>query len=90
MTPAERWATTKRLRRRPRNLAVLRNTVWWCRLREYREAAGVSLHDTAAALGMSVAGIHQIEHGSDPMLTTARRLAQFFGCAEGDLWPEMS
>jgi DNA-binding XRE family transcriptional regulator len=41
-------------------------------------AVGVSLSKTA---------YWQIEHGGDPMLTSARRIADFFGQKIETIWP---
>ena len=57
-------------------------------MRERREALRLSLHVVAKALGMSVSGLHAIDTGSDPQLTTARRIAAFFGTTIEELWPE--
>jgi len=86
MTPAERVAKAKMNHREPSNAKSVRNVVWVCRLREKRRALRLSLDDVAEAVGVSKTALHQIEHGTDPMLTTARRLAGFFGCAVEDLW----
>lgn len=91
MTPAEKLAARKPWRRRcPRNGTPLRKVVWTCRIREFREALRISMRDVAAAVGRSLAGLHVIEMGSDPMLTTARRLAEFFGKSIEELWPKLA
>ena len=90
MTPAERLAKSKPWRRPPRNKAEPRTPAWVCRVRERREALRLSLRDVAGAVRLSVTALHQIEHGGDPQLTTARRLADFFGATVEDLWPRRS
>ena len=85
-SPALKLAEAKPSRREPRNKAEPRAAVWDCRLRQLRESLRLSLRDVARAVGLSVTALHQIEHGSDPMLTTAAKLAAFFGKDIGDLW----
>lgn len=89
MTPAEKLSAAKPWRREPRNTtAPARKAVWpKCRCRAKREALRLSLRDVATAIGLSVTALHQIEHGTDPMLTTATKLARFFGSAVEELWP---
>lgn len=89
MTPAEKLAARKPRRRAPRNVKVVRKKVWACRARVYRERLNLSLRDVAKAVGVSVTAPHQIENGTDPQLTTARKLAVFFGATERDLWPAL-
>lgn len=86
-SPAEKMAAKKPWRREPRNKAAPRKAVWVCAIRERRESLRLSLRDVARGVGLSVTALHQIEHGSDPRLTTARRIAEFFGAATDDLWP---
>lgn len=87
MTPAERLAAKKPRHRAPRN-KVVRRLTWVCELRAKREELRLTLRDVADALKMSPACLHQIEHGGDPMLTTARKLAAFFGTTTDELWPK--
>lgn len=88
MTPAEELAKRKRRQRPPRNKSnqTTRVVSWDCRLPAMRDELNLSLRDVAGAVGMSVAALHQIEHGTDPMLTTARKLAEFFGATVEQIW----
>ena len=88
MTPAEKLAARKPWRRQPRNGVAVRRTVWRCRLREVRESLRISLRDVAKECGFSVSALWQVEMGGDPMLTTARKLAAFFGKSVEELWPK--
>lgn len=90
MTPAEKLSKAKPWRRDPRNKGsgAPRKVFWVCRIRDRREALRLSLRDVAGAVRLSVTALHQIEHGTDPQLTTARRLAEFFGCGVEELWPK--
>lgn len=56
-------------------------------VREWRESLNLSLRDVAGAVGISVTALHQIEHGTDPQLTTARKLSEFFQVPTEKLWP---
>lgn len=88
MTPAEQLAKSKQRKRSPRNTVAPRRPIWVCRLREMREALNLSLRDVADAVGMSNPGLWAVEHGGETSLTTATKLAEFFGCTIQDLWPE--
>jgi DNA-binding XRE family transcriptional regulator len=88
MTPAEKLSAKKPWRREPRNKVQDRKVTWVCRVREVRESLRLSLEDVALAVKLSKTAYWQIEHGGDPQLTSARRIADFFGKSEKDLWPE--
>ena len=92
-SPAEQLARVKyeKATRKPRHRRTgkpVRKRVWVCAIREIRESLGLSLRDVAAATGYTVSGLWEIEHGTDPKLTTAMRLAEFYGCDVAELWPE--
>lgn len=89
-TAAEILSAKKPWRRAPRNKTHPRNAVWKCRLTEIRESLRLSLRDVASAVGLSVTALWQVEKGTDPMLTTAVKLAEFFGKAVEELWPARS
>ncbi len=84
MTPAEKLSAEKGATLRPR---LRRDPVWACAVRTVRTALGLTLHEAARGSGVSVAALWQIERGIDPQLTTARRLAEFFGKPVEELWP---
>lgn len=86
MTPAERLAAGKRPADRRRHAP--RRKVWECLVGDVRVALRLTLKDVAAATGLSVACLWEVEQGSDPQLTTARRLAAFFGKTVEEVWPE--
>lgn len=86
-TPAEALAASKRPRRKPRHASPSkRPPAWTCSLRARREDLGLSMRDVATAVGLSISALFFLEHGTDPQLTTARRLAEFFGTTTDDLW----
>ena len=86
LSPAELLAAAKA----PRIKAAKPNpaAVWKCCLREHRTRLGLTLDEVAEQVGLSKTGLWQIEHGSDPMLTTARKLAAFYGVAVEVIWKE--
>ena len=89
MTPAEKLSKAKR-RCKPRaSNPQPKKVVLRCRLRESREALRLSIADVAKACGMSVSGLWQIEMGGDPQMTTARKLAKFFGKTTDELWSDL-
>ncbi len=59
------------------------------RLRELREAAGVSQQELAFRAGLSIGVIARIEQGKkeDPKLSTVTALAEALGVGVGDLVP---
>lgn len=86
-SPAEELAAKKPWRREPRNVDYKRKKTWKkCQLRKLRESLRLSLSDVAQAVGYGVTTIHQLEHGTDPMLTTAKKLATFFGVSVDAIW----
>lgn len=86
-SPAERLAATKR-RQRPKRKhhAPQRETHWTCGVRELRESLGLSQRDVCSACGLSNATLVWVEGGYDVRLTTARRIAAFFGTTTDKLW----
>lgn len=88
MTPAQKLAAKKPRFRSPPHKKPVRHAVWRCHLRRAREDAGLSLDDVATAVGLSKTGYWQVEQGRDPMLTTARKLATFFGATVEAMWPK--
>jgi DNA-binding XRE family transcriptional regulator len=86
MTPAEKLAKRKP-RKRPRRNASKLAPVLKCNLREIREALNLSLNVVAAALNLSVSGLFAIEHGRDTQMTTAKKLAKFYGKTLEEIWP---
>lgn len=85
-SPAEKLADAKP--RRSPNRKPLRNAVWKSALRSVRDRLGLTLDDVATAVGMSKPGYWAVEQGGDPALTTARKLADFFGLPIETLWLE--
>ena len=91
MTPAEQLAASKPRQRPKRNgpATPSRKAVWAATLRARRESLDLSMRDVAQAVGLSVACYFAVEHGTDPMLTTARRVADFYGATVEELWPAL-
>jgi DNA-binding XRE family transcriptional regulator len=86
MTPAEKLAKKHKRQRAPRNRSTVRNTPWKCCCRELRDSLGLTLDHAAVGCGLSKTAYWQIEQGTDPMLTTAIRIAKFYGREIGELW----
>ncbi len=89
MTPAEKAAAAKKPAKCKPLLGKrsVRAYPWACTLREARQALRLSLRDVAGGCDLSIAGLSEIERGTDPQLSTARRLATFFGKTVEELWP---
>jgi len=90
MTPAERFAKHKPMLRGKRNGPPTspRRVFWVCTIRELRESLRISLRDVARACKMGVPTLWMIEMGGDVRMTTARKLADFFGRTVEELWPK--
>ena len=87
MTPAERLAKTSPRKREPRNLKPYKRKVTWrCQCRAVRMELRLSFDEVVKALKLSRTAYWQIEKGGDPMLTTALRIAAFYGKPVTDLW----
>ena len=90
MTPAEKIAASKPLRKCREVLnGSPRDYPWTCLVRHARLSLRLSLRDVAASVGMSIAGLSQVERGAETTLRTARKLAVFFGMRLEDLWPAL-
>lgn len=90
MTPAEKVAASKR-RQRPKTKArVVRKAVLTTKVRDVRESLRLSLRDVADAVGLSTTALWQLERGLDCMLTTAIKLAAFYGKTINELWTPVS
>lgn len=86
-SPAETLAQTKQRQRPPRNHAPYRRKkVWICGVRAEREKLRLAMRDVAIAVNLSLSSLHAIETGGDLCLTTATRLAEFFGLGLEELW----
>lgn len=83
-SPAEKLAAKKRRKLPTRSHPA---GPMKCLLLKNRRELGLSTRDVATALPMSVAGYNRIERGHDPMLSTARKLAAFFGKTVEEIWP---
>jgi DNA-binding XRE family transcriptional regulator len=89
MTPAEKLASKRRPRKSRGNVNPVRKRVWNCSLRAVRQSLSLAIHEVAKATGMSVAGLSEIERGTDPMLSSATKLAAFYGKTVDELWRPM-
>ena len=87
-SPAERLAKTIKLRKYRRGACSVK-LVWNCDLRARREKLFLTMRDVAKAVGLSVTGYYAIEHGSDPQLTSAVKLAEFFAVPVETLWTKL-
>lgn len=83
MTPAEEMAAKKP----PKERARKRTFPWVCNVRAVRKELGLTLHEVCEATAMSTSGLCEIERGGDLCLSTARKLADFFGKPVDGLWP---
>lgn len=79
VTPAEKLAKQKRAEAKTPDVR--------CELRAVRLALGLTLDDVSEAAGVSKGNLCRLEYGGDVQLTTARKLAEFFGKTIDELWP---
>ena len=75
-------------RKRERRNGVEHAKVWVCNLRFLRDKHNLTMDQVALGVSLSKTAYWQIEHGSDPMLTSAKRIAEFFGQRVETIWPE--
>jgi DNA-binding XRE family transcriptional regulator len=82
VTPAQRLAKNKK----PRRTYNSRHGKFDCRIADLRRKLRLTLHDVAGAIGVSDATVYGVENGSDPQLSTAFALSNFFGKTIEELW----
>jgi DNA-binding XRE family transcriptional regulator len=59
-----------------------------CRLRTVRKKLGLTMTEVSAATGVPYLSIYQWEVGwAEPLVTSAVKIASFYGCSVSDLWP---
>lgn len=86
-SPAEVLAAKqprKRAARKPAGLGL--RAPFMCSCRELRESLGLTMGVVAEAVGLSKTAYWQIEHGTEPVLGSALRIAKFFGRPVEWLW----
>lgn len=90
MSPAEKVAASKPPK--PKSKGSPRGAIptWVSRLRETRSALGLTMAEAAAGVELSIGGLCFLEYGADPHLTTALRIAEFYGKSIKELWPELA
>ena len=65
-----------------------KDIVFVCRLKQERMNRALSLDDVAKLTGVSKQSLWQIQNGTDPMLSTAIRIANGLNLEIDYLWPE--
>lgn len=60
---------------------------WKTRLKEFRKESGQKLRETAASVGVTLGYLSQVEHGCEPSLYVAVKLARHFETTVDVLWP---
>lgn len=89
LSPAEMLAAQKKLNPQPYGKLVRRyKCVWVCKIKDMRNALGLSLRDIEQATGINNVTLSFIERGAEPTLSNAYRLAEFFGKPLNEIWPE--
>lgn len=84
MTPAEHAARSKAKKKK-----FHLHPHWAPTLREVRNSLGLSLYDVKQATGIAESAMSRIERGTDPMLSTALKLAVYYGRPVEVLWPRL-
>lgn len=56
-------------------------------VRQFRQAAGLTLTQLAVLSGLAVSTINDIEHGAEPRVVTAIYLARALKTSVEQLWP---
>lgn len=80
-TPAEQLAASKK--KRLSHHFDTHN----CTARQIRLSLGLTLRDAAEAMELSQACLCDVERGSETTLTTARKMATFYGRTIDEIWP---
>jgi transcriptional regulator with XRE-family HTH domain len=83
MSPAEKLAQSKTRRRK---LDI--EAEWDCKIRGLRESLGLSMLDVTNATGIQPSSQSLAERGKDLNLSTAYKLAKFYGKTIEELWPD--
>lgn len=87
MSPAKKLSMkVSRTRSKKKQKSLPRKKVFDCAIYEIRIRYNLTIRQVADAVQMSVAGVHAIERGSDPMLSTVFKLSEFFGMRVEDIW----
>jgi DNA-binding XRE family transcriptional regulator len=86
LTPAQKLGKTKRRKREPRNIKTVAAVHWETSIRAMRESLRLSLRDVASAVGLAVNSYWKIEQGCEPTLSSAWRIAEFYGRRIDELW----
>ena len=84
MAPAKQLAATK-----PdviKKADCTRKLPWQPQLKQLRETLKLSLDEVAEAVQLSKSALWELEQGGDPLLSTAARLAEFFGKPIAEIW----
>lgn len=83
MTPAEELAFAKPTKR------IRKKVIWDCKVRDRRKSLNLTLEDVSDNVGITLGHLSIIELGGGISFEVARKLADFFGCTERDLWPKL-
>lgn len=84
MSPAEKLA--KKIKSKRRQIRA-RIGIIDCKVRDLRHSLGLSTQAAAQGCGMSIANFNRVERGGDVQMTSAKKLAAFFGKPIEELWP---
>lgn len=85
LTPAEKLAKEKKKRPQPKR-AERQIPPFNCILKQLRTSVGLSLRDVEKATGVNNVTLWKLEYGYDACLTTAMKLAAFYGMRVDDIW----
>jgi transcriptional regulator with XRE-family HTH domain len=83
MSPAEKVSKSK-----PKRQKIHVESEWNCKIRELRESLGLSMQEVTKATGIQPSSQSLAERGKDLNLSTAYKLAKFYGKTIEELWPD--
>lgn len=89
LAPAEMLAKKLKTKAKDPGTKLLRKRTWNCTINKRRELLGLTLQQIGRATGVSPAILSNISNGTDLRLTTAVKIAKFFGCFIEELWPDL-
>lgn len=84
-SPAEKLASAKSKKRVDRKAKATGTLV--CTCRRIRQRLNLTIADVSDATGISKQCVCVVERGAETTITTARKLATFYGKTLDELWP---
>ncbi len=85
LSPAEQLAKSRSDRKQLKK-KTSESLIWKCEISTIRKGLGLTLLEVCKSVKLSHRALRQIEAGFDLRLSTAYRIAEFYGKSVSDLW----